>query len=404
MFPRNALAAGGTAKHYLARDSGSDIADSRSPQSPIPNRQSPIVKLCLIAATLVLTGCPFWGLPIINVQPASEVTGPGFDVSFDVSATGVGLLYQWQKDGADISGATSDIYEIAAAQDSDQGNYACLVSNSLGSVLSAQAELVVSVEYGQGFDAGFALDDWYWSGFDDSYDTVDLSPVYYQGGEIQFVETPYYDRGHYDGIWYAYNDGYFVAYDYAFAVGFSEGYDAAFYSDYLAFLAEDQHVEYDNGGWGDGYNDGFSEGRVFGANDYEQGLAFDWLDALLDYESGTDLYFAEVDVGTGAYGPVILYQYGTDPTQAKGRLASRLQSQGRMEIRKPHALAAAKSAIPLYRILTDEERAKFDVRPDITPRSGRDLTLTTTWLERILAYQQAVENPAKNSRSRTVSK
>src|SRR5690606_33914571 len=114
-----------------------------------------------------------------------------------------------------------------------------------------------------------------------------------------------------------YNDGYFTSYRYAFIIGWSEGYDAAFYPDYLAFLALDQHTENLNGGWGDGYNDGFSEGRVFGAYDYEAGLAFDWEDALLDYEDGVDLYFEEVDVGTGALGPVFLYEYGTDPLTLK---------------------------------------------------------------------------------------
>jgi len=262
-------------------------------------------------------------------------------------------------------------------------------------------------EYGQGYDEGFAQDDWYWQGFDDSLDTIGFSPMYYQGGDISFVETPDYDRGYWDGVWYAYNDGYFVGYDYAFAIGFSEGYDAAFYSGYLDFLAEDQHIEYDNGGWSDGYNDGFSEGRVFGANDYEQGLTFDWLDALLDYESGMDLYFEEVDVGTGVYGPVYVYVYGTDPTAAKQLAVARLHRQaGRMAIRHGADFSlAAKSGLSLYRPMTDEERARFDLVPDTTPRSSRDLTLTATWLERIEAYLDAVDNPAKStSRFRAAGK
>jgi hypothetical protein len=263
------------------------------------------------------------------------------------------------------------------------------------------------LEYGQGYDEGFAQDDWYWQGFDDSLDTIGFSPMYYQGGDIPFVETPYYDHGYYDGVWYAYNDGYFVSYDYAFAIGFSEGYDAAFYPDYLDFLAEDQHTEYDNGGWSDGYNDGFSEGRVFGANDYEQGLAFDWLDALLDYQSGTDLYFSEVDVGTGIYGPVYLYVYGTDPTAAKQLAVSGLhrQAAGRMAIRREADFSlAAKSSPSLYRFLTEVERAKFDEAPATTARSSRDLRLTTTWLKRIQDYVAAVDNPAKSTRLRTVGK
>ena len=380
-----------------------------------PHAANPVLRavaaLSLIVGTAALTGCPyFWIPPEIVTQPEPQVTGPGLSASFDVSASGSGLRYQWQKDGANIPGATEAAYDIENAEAADQGEYACLVSNLGGSVVSDSAELVVSVEYGQGYDEGFAEDDWYWQGFDDSLDTLGFSPMYYQGGDIPFVETPYYNRGYYDGVWYAYNDGYFVGYDYAFAIGFSEGYDAAFYSDYLDFLAEDQHIEYDNGGWSDGYNDGFSEGRVFGANDYEQGLTFDWLDALLDYESGTDLYFEEVDVGTGVYGPVYLYVYGTDPTAAKqlgvGRHDRLRRQAAPMAIRHGADFSlAAKSGLSLYRLMPDDERARFDLVPDTTPRSSRDLTLTTTWLERIQEYVAAIDNPAKStSRLRAADK
>ena len=174
-------------------------------------------------------------------------------------------------------------------------------------------------EYDVGFADGFALDAKYWEGYDDSMNTVDAGPIYsiyYSGGSIPYVENPPYDGTHYeagywDGVWYAYNDGYFVAYDYAFTIGFSEGYDMAFQPGWRTFLANDVHTEYDDGGFSDGYNDGFSEGRVFGAWDYDAGWPFDWLDAMMDYRAGTDLVIG--DVGTGEYGPVYLYEYGTDP-------------------------------------------------------------------------------------------
>jgi hypothetical protein len=259
----------------------------------------------------------------------------------------------------------------------------------------------VSIDYANGFDDGFAKDDWYWKGFDDSYDTLTKTPISYQGGDIPFVETPYYDRGYYDGIWYAYNDGYFVSYDDAFAIGFSEGYDAAFFSGYLTFLQEDQHIEYDNGGWGDGYNDGFSEGRVFGASDYEQGLTLDWIDALLDYRSGTDLYFKEIGVGTGSYGPVVLYVYGTDPAVWKSDCFARdFGKAPRMTVRGGAQADAAKSAKSMYRAMTDEVRAELNKHPSTTARSGRTITLTTTWLERIEAYRDTQNSGAKSLRLR----
>jgi hypothetical protein len=264
--------------------------------------------------------------------------------------------------------------------------------------------LIDNVEYDAGFNDGFARDDWYWQGFDDSYATLEYSPIYYQGSAIPIVETPAYDNGYWDGVWYAYNDGYFVCYDYAFAIGFSEGYDAAFYADYLDFLAQDVHVENDNGGWGDGYNDGFSEGRVFGANDYESGLTFDWLDALLDYRAGTDLYFEEVDVGTGAYGPVMLYEYGTDPLEEKTGATPRAERDEAQPAIQTNVLTKADQAPALsYRPLPSDVQTELDQRPTTTSRSQRPLTLETTWLERITAYRDAIEAGKKAGPTRTAN-
>lgn len=259
-------------------------------------------------------------------------------------------------------------------------------------------------EYDKGFDEGFMEDDWYWQGFDDSYDTVDGGPIYYQGSTIAYVESPPYEAGYWDGVWYAYNDGYFVCYDYAFSIGFSEGYDCAYAGDYLAFLASDEHVEWYDGGWSDGYNDGFSEGRVFGANDYETSLAFDWLDALLDYREGTDLYFEEIDVGTGLYGPVYLYEYGTDPAVEKA-LSKLRPSRGAAPSIRKGVVAKAGDPPPLsYRALPADVRDAFDKQPETSARSDRKLKLKTTWLERVNAYAGAAKSGAKSLRTRAVAK
>ena len=251
--------------------------------------------------------------------------------------------------------------------------------------------------YDAGFEAGFALDDWYWDGYYDGYDTLGFSPIYYDASEILYLESPPYDAGYWDGIWYAYNDGYFVDYHYAFILGFSEGYDNAFWPDYLDFLASDEHTEYENGGWSDGYNDGYSEGRVFGANDYEQGLSFDWLDALLDYESGTDLYFDEVDVGTGAYGPVTLYEYGLDPNTLKKNEA--VLSRG---VKAPMTIRGNTrtkdidvDSLNMYRTLTTSAQNDLKVTPEESLRDTIELRLTTTWLQRVNAYLNATKS-AKN--------
>ncbi|HEO71483.1 MAG TPA: hypothetical protein ENN80_09475 [Candidatus Hydrogenedentes bacterium] len=256
-------------------------------------------------------------------------------------------------------------------------------------------------EYAVGFGVGFLEDDWYWKGFDDGYETVDGGPIYYAGNEIPYVASPPYEAGYWDGVWQAYNDGYFVDYDYAFTIGFSEGYDAAFAADYLDFIAVDQHIEWLDGGWSDGYNDGFSEGKIFGANDFETKLPFDWLDGMLDYRAGTDLYFEEVDLGTGIYGPVVLYEYGTDPfTLIEGKTAlPRLRVLGKGRSIRAQLVPKAKAFEPpelSYRALDGHRPEVFGDTPTTSARGDRSLTLTTTWGERVDAYVSALESPTKD--------
>jgi hypothetical protein len=248
-----------------------------------------------------------------------------------------------------------------------------------------------STDYDAGFLAGFAADERYWDGYFDGWDTIDDLDVFYDTSDIPFIDNLSFDAGFWDGVWYAYNDGYFVDYTYAFVIGFSEGYDNAFWSDYLTFLENDFHIEYDNGGWGDGYEDGYTEGRVFGANDFEQGLPFDWLGALLDYQSGTDLYFAEIDVGTGVNGPAILYEYGVDPLAKSTSAVNRDKGQvAKRTIRNPaYREKADLSSQPFFRPFNSEAADLLDFAPLTSLRDPTELRLETTWLERVDDYVQA---------------
>ncbi|MCX8064123.1 MAG: hypothetical protein N3G21_03010 [Candidatus Hydrogenedentes bacterium] len=255
------------------------------------------------------------------------------------------------------------------------------------------------LEYERGFNDGFMMDDYYWAGFFDSLDTVGYTPIYYQGDKIPYVESPPYEAGYYDGLWFAYNDGYFVEYDYAFTIGFSEGYDCAYQPSWSSFLSTDQHIEYLNGGFSDGYNDGFSEGRVFGAYDYINGIPYDWLGAMMDYRAGLDL---QVDgVGTGTYGPVVLYEWGTDPktlykSEVRVKRGVRSIKNRPLMVRSGVNQKSSYSFEPppvSYRELTPEAKQNYLVRPTTSPRyPSKPLTLNTTWLDRIYQYRSTMED------------
>ena len=83
--------------------------------------------------------------PSITTQPSDVSISPGGTAVFSVSAAGTApLTYQWQKNGAPITGATAASYTTPAAQASDDGaTFTVVVSNSAGSVTSNAAKLSV---------------------------------------------------------------------------------------------------------------------------------------------------------------------------------------------------------------------------------------------------------------------
>jgi len=96
------------------------------------------------SATLAVNAAPV--APSITTHPSSVTVTAGQTATFTVSATGTApLSYQWQKNGTNISGATSSNYTTPATTTSDNGStFRCVVSNSGGSVTSNQATLTVS--------------------------------------------------------------------------------------------------------------------------------------------------------------------------------------------------------------------------------------------------------------------
>ena len=84
-------------------------------------------------------------VPVISAQPATQTVTEGAAATFAVTATGSELSYQWRRDGAAVSGATSSSYTLAAAAVADEGaHFSVVVSNGAGSVTSVEAALHVT--------------------------------------------------------------------------------------------------------------------------------------------------------------------------------------------------------------------------------------------------------------------
>ena len=96
--------------------------------------------------------------PAIVSGPASQLIVPGSPARLSVAATGPGpLAYQWQKNARNLVGETNTALAWTNAQAADTGDYAVLVSNPTGAVLSAPAHLTLPVPVVPGsLDTAFA--------------------------------------------------------------------------------------------------------------------------------------------------------------------------------------------------------------------------------------------------------
>ena len=84
--------------------------------------------------------------PVISGQPANLTVAAGASAAFSVSVSGaMPLGYQWQRNHADIGGATSAGFILTSASTSDNGAmFRCIVSNASGSATSDDAVLTVA--------------------------------------------------------------------------------------------------------------------------------------------------------------------------------------------------------------------------------------------------------------------
>ena len=91
--------------------------------------------------------------PTITAQPQNVTVQSGSSFSLTVTATGGGLLYQWNKDGSAVSGATASLFSKTAGS-GDAGNYTVTVTNSAGTVTSATATVTVNTPSGSSSSSG----------------------------------------------------------------------------------------------------------------------------------------------------------------------------------------------------------------------------------------------------------
>jgi hypothetical protein len=83
--------------------------------------------------------------PVILSQPTNLTVIRSSNATFSVTAAGSSpLIYQWNFNGTNVLAATNNLFTLTNVQLSVAGNYAVLVTNAYGSVLSSNATLVVN--------------------------------------------------------------------------------------------------------------------------------------------------------------------------------------------------------------------------------------------------------------------
>jgi hypothetical protein len=94
-----------------------------------------------LSTAALLTVLP---LPVITQQPVGTNINLGSNIVLRVTATGTGQLrYQWQLNGRDISGATSNVLNLNNIQFVDSGPYRVVVTDTIGSRASQTVQVNV---------------------------------------------------------------------------------------------------------------------------------------------------------------------------------------------------------------------------------------------------------------------
>ena len=132
--------------------------------------------------------------PVITRNPVDQLVGVGQSATFTVGAVGAGTLtYQWQKNSANINGATNASYTTAASALADSGTlYRCVVTNSTNSATSTNGILKVttgsvSLLSNSGFEQGTGSWAFYTNGTG-AYTVVPAGPNNPNAARINIVQ------------------------------------------------------------------------------------------------------------------------------------------------------------------------------------------------------------------------
>ena len=150
-----ALASGVPAPTYQWRKNGANIAGATSASYTIASAATTDAGTYTVVAAnsagsatsngASLTVGAATSAPVFTTQPVSQTVTVGSVVTFAAAASGSPTpTYQWRKNGANISGATSSSYTIASVATTDAGTYTVVATNSAGSATSSGATLTVN--------------------------------------------------------------------------------------------------------------------------------------------------------------------------------------------------------------------------------------------------------------------
>jgi hypothetical protein len=92
------------------------------------------------------------GLAQISIPPVAQTVPAGLSATFSTEVTGLGpISYQWLKNGAPISGATSATLTLSGVQASDAASYSVTATNGTGPVTTTPVTLTVEADVAPSF-------------------------------------------------------------------------------------------------------------------------------------------------------------------------------------------------------------------------------------------------------------